>query len=103
MRNYLGQLRSYYNRKETLSLDFLLDLYNRQEGKCAVTGEVMTHLQNSGRNPTNLSIDRIDSSKGYEPENVRLVCYQVNVMKQDYDDEVLKDWCRKILNIQRLK
>ena len=97
-RSYLSQLRSYYGRRETLSLDFLEGLYHSQEGLCAVTGEVLQHTQGGGKNPYNMSIDRIDSSLGYLESNVRLVCYQVNLMKMELTDEQLKEWCLKVLN-----
>lgn len=97
-RNYLSQLRSYYNRRETLSLDFLEDLYNKQNGKCAISGEILTFTQGTGRCPTNISIDRIDSKIGYDPYNIQLVCHKVNIMKAELSTENLKDWCRKILN-----
>jgi len=34
-----------------------------------------------------VSVDRIDSSKGYVPGNVQLVCKWVNLAKQDYSNE----------------
>lgn len=98
VRNYLSQLRSYYNRKDTLSLDFLENLYNSQNGLCAISQETLTFIQNGGRVPTNISIDRIDSSKGYEPDNVQLVCNRINQMKNEGTLEELKEWCRKVLN-----
>lgn len=96
-RNYLGQLRSYYNRRATLSLDFLEDLYYRQEGLCALTGKELTFVQDGGRTPTNISIDRINSSVGYLETNVQLVCHQVNTMKSDLSVTELRSWCESIL------
>lgn len=97
-RNYLSQLRSYHNRRETLSLDFLEKLYYDQEGLCAITGLTLTFTQNEGRCPTNVSIDRIDSSLGYTEANVQLVCNRVNVMKLDGTLDELTYWCKAILN-----
>jgi hypothetical protein len=34
-----------------------------------------------------VSVDRIDSSKGYVPGNVQLVCKWVNLAKQDYSND----------------
>lgn len=67
----------------TLTLDDLSALYDRQGGMCAVTGLPMdTGPDPKGderwRKPFRVSLDRIDSTKGYEPENVRLVCAAVN-------------------------
>lgn len=101
VRNYLSQIRSYYNRKETLSLDFLVDLYFSQDGKCALSGVQMTHIQGSGRIPTNISIDRLDNNLGYTPTNVQLVCHRVNLMRNENTYEELLDWCDKILNYKQ--
>jgi hypothetical protein len=91
------QLRSYKNRKETLSIEFLVDLYEKQKGLCAVSGQEMTFSQGTGRCSTNLSIDKIDQTLGYTPENVRLVCHRVNLMRTDGTDDELVTWCKKIL------
>lgn len=46
---------------------------------CSVTGlKLMWDWPGSGRNPVAPSIDRIDSGRGYAPENVRLVCWAFN-------------------------
>lgn len=96
-RNYLSQLRSYHNRKDTLSLDFLEELYYKQEGKCAITKQIMTFTQEQGRCQTNISIDRIDSSVGYLESNVQLVCHKVNTMKGEDPESDLKQWAHRIL------
>lgn len=97
-RSYLSQLRSYYNRKETLSLDFLEELFHSQLGLCAVTGIELTHSPNPEDRATNISIDRIDSSEGYSAKNVQLTCYMVNIMKSSQTMEELLFWCDAILN-----
>ena len=97
-RNFLGQLRSYRNRKEFLSLDFLVDLYERQKGLCAISGAVLTYTQGTGKNPSNMSIDRIDSNYGYTEENVQLVCYAVNLMKGEWPEQDLLSWCKTIVD-----
>lgn len=57
----------------------------------------MTHIAGSGRVPTNISIDRIDSSKGYLRDNVQFVCDIVNRMKSDMSLPELLFWCGNIL------
>ena len=37
------------------------------------------------------SLDRIDSSKGYTLDNVQVVCWWYNAMKQDWSEEVIKN------------
>ena len=51
---------------------------------------------NNGREEraTSLSIDRLDSAKGYTPENCWLVCDRVNRIKSDATLEELEEICR---------
>jgi hypothetical protein len=47
-------------------------------------------------NPNKLSIDRIDSKRGYTQDNIQLVCCWVNLMKLDVSIDVFKERCRLI-------
>lgn len=69
-----------------VSLDELMEMFGKQEGKCAVSGLTMTWRQGEIK-PTSITIDRIDPDKGYELSNVRLVCYAVNMLKGRGTDE----------------
>lgn len=80
-----------------LDLKYLLDLYDSQQGRCALSGVPMTYRAGVGRTSTNISIDRIDSRRGYLRGNVQLVCDLVNRMKQDLQEDELVVWCRNIL------
>lgn len=55
----------------------------------------------SGRVPTNLSVDRIDSGLGYIKGNIQLVCMAANQMKSDLTIEQLKYFCKSILEYQK--
>jgi hypothetical protein len=57
----------------------------------------MTSLSNTGRILTNLSIDRIDSKKGYIKDNIQFVCMAVNQMKSDLTLDELYFFCESIL------
>ena len=50
----------------------------------------------NGKVPTNLSLDRIDSSQGYTEDNVQLVCRIVNIMKNDLSVDEFVGWCKLI-------
>lgn len=78
----------YRSKKYSQDIDFdiqyLIDLYNFQNGKCAISGIEMTFLIGEYiKIPTNISIDRIDSSKGYIKDNIHLVCTIINTMKNN--------------------
>ena len=75
----------------------LNDLYEKQEGLCAISGAEMTYLAGHGRKQTNISIDRINSSLGYIRGNVQLVCDAINVMKSNSTEEELYQWSLMIV------
>lgn len=50
----------------------------------------------SGYHLQNISIDRIDNTKGYEEGNIALVCLAVNMMKYTLELDELIDWCKNI-------
>ena len=79
-------LVKHKGRNKTLTVPFLVDLYHKQNGRCAITNLPMTRKFGGGRCMTNISIDRIDSSEGYTPDNVQLVLLVVNLMKLDMSE-----------------
>jgi len=101
---YLQNLISKIKREKTIDLQFIIDLWNKQEGRCSVTG-IKLHMpvlnvenphqfskKYNGKKMSNLrtvSIDRIDNSKGYEPDNVHLVCRFINLGRNDHSYEDL--------------
>ena len=107
VRGYLQQLRynTQLNAKTRglecdIELPQLLSLYQEQEGRCALTGDEMTWVTGRGqkaRTHTNISIDRIDPSRGYHPDNIQLVCAYANRVKTDLSMAELLDTCKKIL------
>lgn len=85
-----------YKGREGLTSDFIMALYEKQNGLCALSGIPLTWDAKKGRVLTNLSIDRIDSSKGYDADNVQLVCRIVNIMKNNLSQDSFIVWCSKI-------
>ena len=77
----------------------LKDLWEFQQGKCAVTGLHMTYYPRAHRNSTglNASVDRIDSTDIYRKGNVRLVCSKVNMMKGAGEDADMLWWCKQVI------
>lgn len=81
----------------TITLEDIVTLWNKQNGKCAISGIEMTYELQKGRTPTNVSIDKIDRTKGYVPENIQLVCMACNQMKSDMSEEELYSFCKNII------
>ena len=80
-----------------ITLDYLLLLWDRQKGICALSGIPMTYKRYSGRIPTNVSIDKINSVLGYIEGNIQLVCMACNQIKSDWSEETMYNFCKKIV------
>lgn len=70
-----------------IDYDYLLQLYRDQSGKCAILGIPMTWEFN---NLKTISVDRIDSTKGYIPGNVQLVTQFINTAKRHHSNEEVR-------------
>lgn len=82
-----------------LTMSFLLALYDKQEGKCAITGRKLSmgRVASKGYEPDLLSVDRIDSTKGYTRDNVQFVTWQANVAKNRHTQKELLEFCRAVI------
>lgn len=69
----------------TVTPEHILALREKQNNKCAYLGTEMIWRPKSGI--YKMSIDRIDSSKGYIPSNCQLVCDGINRLKSDATDK----------------
>lgn len=79
-----------YNKGYDLNYDFIINLYNKQNGKCALTGITLTTYKGKGLYFSNASIDRINPNKGYTQDNVQLVCFWANQSKSTLSTEDFK-------------
>jgi hypothetical protein len=80
----------------TLTIDDVADVYDKQNGLCALTDESIVFPEVGHPQNAIASIDRIDSAKGYVKENIQLVTKQVNMMKQAYSQELFIQTCMKV-------
>ena len=73
-------------------VDALQAIINK--GKCQITGTAFNLV--GGRTWNSPSIDRIDPSKGYVPDNVRVVCHAINAAMSDWGEdkvwEMFQNW-----------
>lgn len=85
-----GKIRRKLNQREPnheISEELIEKMWNDQEGKCAFSGLSMSVPGWGERNkPNTISIDRINSDRGYLANNVQLVCYSLNLAKNNFDD-----------------
>lgn len=104
---YLSTIHNIKKRSKRLNINITVqdikDLYQKQEGKCAISGKHMTcfgYTQTNDDkhniNKWNTSIDRIDSKKGYNKENIQLICGIGNRMKTDMNTNQLLLLCNDV-------
>jgi hypothetical protein len=78
------------------------DIWNKfieQKGKCALTGMYLTLSNKEGHTA---SLDRISNSKGYFKNNIQWVHKDINYkMKKYKNEEILKYWCRRIVEYNK--
>ena len=86
------------NLEYSLSDEYLWKLYLSQDRKCALSGVNIEFGKGRRNNKSTqtVSVDRIDSSKGYVEGNVQWVHKTVNIMKQSLSDEEFINWCKLI-------
>lgn len=88
----------------SLTLEDLLQLYTTQKGRCALSNRILeiggrTSKTNESQNA--ISLDRIDVSKGYVKNNVRLVVWVVNLALRKWGDAAFISLCRDVAAFQR--
>ena len=104
LRNLHSQSRSgnstgakYRGLEWSLTSEDLVKMWEKQNGKCALSGVYLTHHKDgSGRKEYNASIDRIAGEKGYTVQNTQLVCYRINLMKHTLSEDLFYWWIKTI-------
>lgn len=77
-----------------IDFDYLLDLYNKQKGRCYYTGVKMS-LDSHSKNA--LSLERKNPNIGYVKENVVWCSWTVNCMKRDHGEKDFIKLCKLIV------
>ena len=95
---FMNSLLTYYGRRKIIRPEVMYAMYEKQGKKCALSGIEMTYVLGKGYIPTNISIDRIDSSKSYSEDNIQLVCRAVNEMKRALTVEEFLLFCESVTN-----
>ena len=74
-----------------------------KNGYCEVTGikfdlETQFNFSAHAKNPYVPSLDRIDSSKPYSKDNVKLVVYMHNMCKSEFSHDNVVKFCKFLIN-----
>jgi hypothetical protein len=100
----LRSTRAYCKRRGIecrLTGDQVRGLYERQDGKCALTGRDLI-FGSKGQQRDSLSIDRIEHGADYSLDNVRLVIFQANVARHCWSDDELFAFCKAVLATRQI-
>ena len=94
---YFSRLCCRSHKRESVSVEELLDILDKQNYKCALSGIQLTcKLEKGVKYKTNASLDRIDAGGPYIKENIQLVCSALNSFRSDTDCNEFIWWCKKV-------
>lgn len=78
----------------TITIEQAWELFLKQDSKCALSGLPIKFGAQQQNNTA--SLDRIDSTKGYELGNIQWVHKHINFMKRTYSQEYFIDMCKNV-------
>lgn len=84
----------------SVTLEDLARQWELQQGRCALTGWELNNSpeqRNPVKNdPRRASLDRIDSSRGYEPGNIQWLAAIANYAKNVWDDATVVEFAAAV-------
>lgn len=100
-RYHIRNAKRRTNLNKDIDVKFLKDLWDSQQGCCAVTGLKLEHrylswMKNQRKSPYQASLDRIDNNKGYIRGNVRFVCLMYNYARNNFSDKETTEFFSRI-------
>lgn len=98
--NHAGGLYGRNKIEFSVTIQEAWNLYLKQNRLCALSG---LPIRMGYREHQTASLDRIDSAKGYTPDNVQWVHKDINRMKNTYGQDYFIDMCKKIAQFQERK
>ena len=90
------------NFKFNLTIEYLWQLFLSQNKKCVYSGETLKFYGRKFSGKTTASLDRINSSKGYEIGNVQWIHKDINKMKNVYSENYFFELVKKIYEHKKL-
>lgn len=111
-RYFLRKIRARHKQKnwETdLTLSFLKNLWESQNGICPITGWQMilpgstTEWDRSPVSPNHASLDRIEAGKPYKIGNVRYISFIANMAKYTFKDEDVRRFAKAVVETGNAK
>jgi len=102
-REFLNLAKKNAKRKSIefdLELQFLKELWNKQNGKCQYSKVPMLLFPTKDKRdfkPTSASLDRRNSSEGYTKDNVCFVCLSINYAKNGFGEIEFLEFLKQFL------
>lgn len=78
------------NLEWAIDRNHIQEMLDKSMGQCSVTGLTFSLERIGNTRPYSPSIDRINSKKGYTPDNVRVVCVAANLAMNEWGEDVLR-------------
>lgn len=88
------------NIEFNITIEDIWNLYLQQNRKCALTGIPLVFKKNFGDHG-NVSLDRIDSKKGYTLDNIQWIYKDLQRMKWAFDENYFKVLCHLVVEHDR--
>jgi len=98
---------SYFNRIRegaisrklafNITIEYIWELFLKQKSLCALSGLPIRFPQSRIDYSSTASLDRIDSTIGYEEGNIQWVHKDINFMKQDLPETKFLEYCHLII------
>ena len=92
MQERIAQWRRKYDKSD-LTVDYLIKLWNSQNGLCFYSGQPMILGGTAETLQHNASLDRVDPELGYTQGNLVWCTYKVNSMKGQLDFDQFIELC----------
>lgn len=102
-RHHLSRLKQRKHEID-VTVEDLKRLWDEQDGICPLTGWQL-HIEPSSKwngnrcTPKSASLDRIDSSKGYLPDNIRWISVMANYAKGGWTDQDVIEFACAVASI----
>lgn len=84
------------NLEVTVTIEDVWGLFLKQDRKCKLSNLELTFSRSRNIAGATASLDRIDSSKGYDSDNIQWVHKDINRMKFDLPQEDFIKYCKAI-------
>ena len=110
--NYINRLLTDFkkNNKDTdITYNDIIDIYNKQEQKCALTNELLTYYmgpnltQNNYEKKFNITIDKIDEEIDYYRNNIRLIGKSIYKMKSHLSHQEFLHLCQLVSSHDKIE